>query len=91
MHDYTPQPLLSGESVAFTVKVDSLSHACLISKEALQKLAALKNIDAADADAIDIFHAFEGTINGVARRLVKAKVPGTLLVMGPNSFSSHAT
>jgi hypothetical protein len=88
MSHYTPQPLLTREGVVFTVRVDSLDRECLVTQEALHKLSALKNIDAQDAQTMDIFHAFEDTINGVARRLVAARVPGTPLMMKPNTFFS---
>ncbi len=88
MTHYTPPPHLFSEGVLFTVRVDSLDRECLITKEALDKLSALKNIDVMGADKMDIFHAFEATINGVARRLVAARVPGTPLMMTPNTFAS---
>jgi hypothetical protein len=88
MSHYTPQPLLTHEGVVFTVRVDSLDRECLISKEALHKLSELKAIDVSDAGTMDIFHAFENTINGVARRLVAARVPGTPLMMRPHTFTS---
>jgi hypothetical protein len=88
MSHHTPQPHLTDAGVVFTVRVDSLNRECLITEEALHKLSALKIIDVADANPMDIFHAFEGTINGVARRLVAARVPGTPLTMRPSTFSS---
>jgi hypothetical protein len=88
MSHYTPQPLLTHDGVVFTVRVDSVDRECLVTKEALDKLSALKNIDVADSDKMDIFHAFEDTINGVARRLVAARVPGTPLMMRPSTFFS---
>lgn len=88
MGHYTPQPLSTAEGVVFTVRVDSLDRECLITDEALDKLSIHKNIDFSDANKIDIFHAFEDTINGVARRLVAARVPGTPLMMRPGTFVS---
>lgn len=88
MSHYTPQPLLTRQGVVFTVRVDSLDRECLITEEALHKLSELKSIDTTDADPMDIFHAFEDTINGVARRLVAARVPGTPLTMRPATFVS---
>lgn len=86
MSHYTLQPLLTREGVVFTVKVDALEHECLISREALGTLSALKSIDAADADTMDLFHAFENTINGAARRLAAARTPGMLLLVSPDTF-----
>jgi len=91
MSHYTPQPLLTRDGVVFTVRVDSLDRECLVTIDALDKLSALKNIDVVDADAMDIFHAFENTINGVARRLVAAQVPGTPLMMRQSTFSPPHT
>ena len=88
MGQYTPQPLPTAEGVVFTVQVDSLNRECLITDEALDKLSAHKNINFADSDKMDIFHAFEDTINGVARRLVAARVPGTPLMMRSRTFFS---
>lgn len=88
MSQYTPQPLLTREGVVFTVRVDSLNRECLITEDALYKLSELKAIDVTDAHTMEIFHAFEDTINGVARRLVAARVPGTPLVMRPTTFSA---
>ena len=87
-HFAMPQPLLTGEGVAFTVRVDSLDRACLITKDALQELSRLKANDSPQASMMDVFHAFEATIKGVARRLVFAKVPGTPLTLGVNTFAS---
>jgi hypothetical protein len=81
MSHYIPQPLLTDEGVVFTVRVDSLNRECLITEEALHQLSPFKNIDSADTDTMDIFHAFEDSINGVARRLVAARVPGVPLKM----------
>jgi hypothetical protein len=86
MTHYTPQPLLTREGIFFTVRVDSMDRKCLITEEALDKLSALRKIEVRDADTMDIFHAFENTINGVARRLVAARVPGTPLMMTSNTF-----
>lgn len=88
MSHYTPQPLPTSEGVVFTVRVDSLPRECLITDDALDKLSAHKNMDFSDAGKMDIFHAFEDTINGVARRLVAARVPGTPLMMRSSTFFS---
>lgn len=87
LHFATPEPLLTSEGVAFTVRVDSLDRACLITKDALQELSRLKAKDSPQASMMDVFHAFEATINGVARRLVFARVPGTPLRLGANTFA----
>ncbi len=80
-----PQPGLTTEGVTFTVVVDSVRHDCLITSQALQGLSAFQR-DEADVDIMEIFHAFEANINGVARRLVAAGVAGSPLVMRPETF-----
>lgn len=88
LHFAMSQPFLTGEGVAFTVRVDSLDRACFITKDALQELSRLTAKDSPQASMMDVFLAFEATINGVARRLVFAKVPGTPLTLGANTFAS---
>jgi hypothetical protein len=79
----TTEPSMTSTGIAFTVRVDSIDRECVISREALAKLCTLKGLD---TDPMGTFRAFEATINGVARRLVAANVPGTPLQLGPNSF-----
>ncbi|WP_334190744.1 DUF1488 family protein [Noviherbaspirillum sp.] len=77
------EPQLTTEGVAFTVRVDSINRDCFISNEALAKLSRQS---AGEASPIDTFRAFEANINGVARRMVAANVPGNPLKLGPDSF-----
>lgn len=79
----TTQPCLTENGVAFTVRVDSVNHDCVISADALSKLSQLGN---GELDLMDTFHAFEANINGVARRLVSAGVAGTPLQITPHYF-----
>jgi hypothetical protein len=51
-------------------------------------LSRLQAKDSPQTSMMDVFHAFEATINGVARRLVFARVPGTPLRLGANTFAS---
>ncbi len=83
MTDHIAQPQLTKNGVAFTVRVDSVNRDCLISCEALAKLSRLRT---GTSDPMETFLAFEATINGVARRMVTARVPGTPLLLGPDSF-----
>jgi hypothetical protein len=83
MTDYIAQPRLTKNGVAFTVRVDSVNRECLVSREALDKLSRLRT---GISDPMETFRAFEATINGVARRMVTARVPGTPLLLGPDSF-----
>jgi hypothetical protein len=77
------EPNITTAGIAFTVRVDSVNRDCIISNEALAKLCKLKD---GNPDPVETFRAFEATINGVARRLVTAGVPGTPLMLGPHSF-----
>lgn len=77
------EPQLTDTGIAFTVRVDSTNRNCVISKEALAKLSQLR---AGISDPMETYRAFEATINGVARRMVAANVPGTPLALGPDSF-----
>ena len=82
----TREPYLTSEGVVFTVIVDSLKRECLIKEDALQQLSP-KSAEASTSGMMDVFHAFEGKINGVARRLVAAGVQGTPLVLSRNTFA----
>ncbi|WP_176442625.1 DUF1488 family protein [Noviherbaspirillum humi] len=85
-HDHAPH--LSGEDIAFFVNVDALDRECLIRKEALQQLSGIKADEVSQFSPLEVFHAYEGKIKGVARRLVAAGVSGTPLVLTPETFSS---
>ncbi|KRB69811.1 DUF1488 family protein [Noviherbaspirillum sp. Root189] len=65
------QPRATSEGILFTVQADSKVEQCLISQDALRSLSLLKNIDPADASALEIFQAFEGFIHPVAQALLK--------------------
>jgi hypothetical protein len=77
------QPQMTNGGVTFTVRVDFVNRDCVVSKEALAKLSQLRP---GVSDPMETFRAFEATINGVARRMVSARVPGTPLQLGPDSF-----
>ncbi len=83
MTQLTAQPTITEHGITFTVRVDSVNHDCVISKEALAKLSQLRH---GISDPMETFQAFEAKINGVARRMVAANVPGTPLQLGPQSF-----
>jgi hypothetical protein len=85
--DYsTTEPRLTAKGIIFSVEIDSSERKCFISRNALDKLSELKNIDTTDADAMEVFHAFQVTIRDVARRLVAANVSGTPIVLTPTTF-----
>jgi hypothetical protein len=83
MTQTTTEPQMTEAGVTFTVRVDSVNRDCLILNEALAKLSGLMS---SSSDPMDTFRAFEATINGVARRMVAANVPGTPLTLAANSF-----
>lgn len=76
-------PRLLKNGVKFTVKVEFVDHECLVTREALSKLA---NLPSGEADPMAIFRAYEAQICGVARRLIAANVQGKPLLLGPHSF-----
>lgn len=73
MSKSTLLPHLTQEGVAFNINLNSVEHECLISRDALVKLSLSKNIDASDAETMDIFHAFESTIKDMTRTLIAAQ------------------
>ena len=83
MTNTTGQAQMTENGIAFTVRVDSVNRDCVISLDALSKLSQLR---AGITDPMETYRAFEATINGVARRMVTANVPGTPLQLGPQSF-----
>lgn len=83
MEQRTHQPHAVENGIAFTVRVDSIDHECVISNDALAKLSELRS---GDHNPMETYCAFEAKINGVARRLVAANVQGNPLQLGPNSF-----
>lgn len=74
------QPHLTHNGVAFTVAVDFIKHDCIISSDALTAL------DPGETDLVHKFLAYEANINGIARRMIAAGVPGTPLQLGVQNF-----
>ena len=81
----TSQPKLTNAGVAFTVYVDYVPHACLISAEALSELSELGS---AKAGMMDTYRAYEANINGIARRLVAAGVQSTPVRVEKRNFQN---
>lgn len=76
--------VLTPDGVAFIVTtVDYERRECFISKEALDALAQKKGDE---VGTMELFHAYEAKIRGVARRMVAAHVPGTPLQLQPHTF-----
>lgn len=84
-------PTLTQEGILFTVVVDSVCRDCMVSNDGLHALSDLRSIDDADVDMLDLFHAYEARINGVARRLVVARVAGNPLIMSRATFGAPYT
>lgn len=76
-----PHPVSNG--IAFTVSVDYVKHDCVVSADALSRLA--ENA-IADPNLMQTFLAHEANIQGIARRLVAAGVPGTPLRLDLKNF-----
>lgn len=86
MHQPACQPRMTKRGVAFAVSSGAKKRECLISTAALEKVAAIKNVDASDADPMELFRAFETTISGVAQRMVAADEASRLICLLPESF-----
>jgi len=79
------------DGVAFTVTVETIDRQCVVTRDAIHALSNLKNVDNDDAEMMNLFQAYETTINGVARRLVSAGVTGSPLIMRAATFSAPRT
>jgi hypothetical protein len=78
------EPTLTKDGVEFTIITpDYVKCACVISTEAL---AALSPKRAESFGPMEIFHAYEAKILGVARRMLAANVKGSPLRLEPHSF-----
>jgi hypothetical protein len=86
MNHYVYQPRMTNSGIAFTVLNGIDQHECLISIDALEQVAKIKNVDASDADPMDIFHAFERTISGVAQRLIASNAFSPLVLLRRECF-----
>lgn len=84
----TKEPQSTAYGILFTINVDTVTHQCLISKKALNKLTQLSNIDSSDAEAMDVFKAFEAYICPVAHHLLKTRQPKTTLRLTTSSIMS---
>jgi hypothetical protein len=78
------EPVLTENGVAFTVMTtEFVKRDCVISIDAL---AQLSKQSPEEIDPIGVYRVFEANINGVARRLVAANVPGSPLQLNARSF-----
>lgn len=79
----TSKPHLTENGVAFSVCVDYVNRDCLVPREVL---SALSQRDLAHVDLLETYFAYEATINGVARRMVAARVQGVPMRLDVRNF-----
>jgi hypothetical protein len=78
------EPILTKNGVEFTIITpDFVKCECIISTDAL---AALSPMRSESMGPMEIFHAYEAKILGVARRMLAANVKGSPLRLEPHSF-----
>ncbi|WP_156396793.1 DUF1488 family protein [Noviherbaspirillum sp. Root189] len=75
------------DGVIFSINIDAQERECLISREALNTLSQLKNIDSSDADSLELFKAFETFIRPVAHSLLGGRVLQTPLQLTPQNMN----
>lgn len=63
----------------FTLMIDSQVWECNMSKQSLDTMCEDRSIDSTDADALDVFHAFEYTIGSQACNFIQTKVSNLCL------------
>jgi len=78
----------TSDGVAFIVKVGACVEECFISREALDTLSKLKNIDGSDADPLELFLALELFIRAVATSHFARRGKGCPLRLTPEIINS---
>ena len=73
----------NGDGVAFSVCVDYVNRDCVVPKEVL---AALSQRELDQTKLLDTYFAYEANINGVARRMVAARVQGAPMRLDVRNF-----
>lgn len=86
MIDQRARPEITQRGIKFTITVGAKRRHCLITEEVLHELSAMRNIDTSGATPMEIFHAFEGTVIGAAKKLDSEKRSEALLVLTAPSF-----
>lgn len=86
--DNTTPSRPAADSVIFTINIDAKDRECMISREALNRLSELKNIDSSDADTLELFKAFETFIRPVAQSLFGGKGLHAPLQLTPENMSA---
>ncbi|WP_194725281.1 DUF1488 family protein [Noviherbaspirillum malthae] len=76
------------DGVTFSVNIGAHERECLISREALDTLSQLKNIDSSDADTLELFKAFETFIRPVAQSIFGGAVHQTPLLLTSENLKS---
>lgn len=87
MNDAAPANPAS-DCVAFSISINAQERECSISREALNTLSKLKNIDSTDADTLELFKAFETFIRPVAQSIFNGKVSQAPLRLTPENMES---
>ncbi|MEC4721645.1 hypothetical protein RY831_20975 [Noviherbaspirillum sp. CPCC 100848] len=78
----------TSDGVAFIIKAGVCMEECFISREALNTLSQLKNIDGSDANALDLFQALESFIRPVAQSLLAEKAKELPIRLTPENITS---
>lgn len=88
--DDTTSARLTPDDVAFSINIGAQERQCLISREALDTLSQLKNIDSSDADTLELFKAFETFIRPVAQSIFGGEVSqAPLQLTSENIWSAY--
>ncbi|MEC4719817.1 DUF1488 family protein [Noviherbaspirillum sp. CPCC 100848] len=87
MNDAAPANPAS-DCVAFSISINAQERECSISREALNTLSKLKNIDSTDADTLELFKAFETFIRPVAQSICNGKISQAPLRLTPENMES---
>jgi hypothetical protein len=83
MSTIAKEPQVTKDGVAFSVIVEYQQHDCIISQEVL---ANLSHSTDEKIDALATYNAFQAKITGVARRMAKAGVTTSPMVLTTQNF-----
>lgn len=79
--DNTTPARPTADGVTFSINIAAQERECSISREALNTLSQLKNIDSSDAESLELFKAFETFIRPIAQSLFGRKALQTPLLL----------
>lgn len=86
--DKTTPARPTSDGVIFTINVGAKERECSISRDALNMLSGMKNIDSSDADTLELFKAFETFIRPVAQSLFGRKGLQAPFQLTPENIST---